>query len=185
MPISIARLVLMEDSGNLRYEVPDPTHRAVTIHPRTFKPVVQDGGAEIMPFVLECWAEDMADGMMWFQDELLLSMLRKADTVRLESNPFPFSAYDAQPIAAERLAGADGPYNILAPGGWGHNGLLPHEARERGGRVLDLPGLQKYETFWLPRPEFLGIIVTHGHTTQMWLDLDRVLRIVWSPRRKR
>lgn len=91
----------------------------------------------------------------------------------------------AYEVAKERLAEFGGPYNVISPGGWyGHHHIIPYGVRDDSGGLLDLPGLHKNESFWLPRPQFLGIVSTHGDATTMWIDLSRVLRITFKPSRR-
>lgn len=182
MPISIARLVLMQDSDSFRYEC-KPDHRTATIDPKG-KVLVQTGKEEIMPFSVDLWSCDDEDERLWpyAQDQLLLSIFRKAETIKFPEPIHPLGGFRAREIAQDYLSECDGVYNMIAPGGWHHDGLLPYEARQVGGRVYDLPGLHSNETFWLPRSWFLGLVSTYNGHTRMWVDLSWMVRITFKAR---
>ena len=184
MPISIAQLVLMQDSDSFRYEC-KPDHRTATLDPKG-KVLVQTGKEEIMPFSVDL-VDPSIDERYWaheapfIQDELLLRILRRAETIKVPETIY-HGGHTALEIAQEYLKECDGVYNVISPGGWHHDGLVPYETRQIGGRVYDLPGLHGNETFWLPRSHFLGLVSTYNGHTRMWVDLSWMVRITFKAR---
>jgi hypothetical protein len=184
--MSIARLVLLEDWMSYTHDC-DPEHTIATLDPKG-KVLVQNGVAFVRQHEIDMnrFAEAESDpGFQhpWIQDRLLLKLLRRAERTIIEGPVNLTAVRTALDIAEERLAHVDGPYNVISPGGWYGHHILPFRASRDGGRLLDLPGLFAGETFWLPRPHFLGIVSTRGDSTAMWMDIDRVVHLTFrSPR---